>query len=172
MFNLLWQPIPSLPVKAPKPSVCPVLFLVWCKPGWPQNLKRYILRVFISLFMDIEDDYRLRNRFFLFKQLNVILTPPTKYSIKLVKCFSLVWYVIPLLIFGAILVLCGLFLTIQRWNIPQTTGVGMSLLCYWSECLPNGGIQWLLVKPWTSSIGRCARYCTAASWWPSKWPAK
>jgi hypothetical protein len=38
----------------------------------------------------------------------------------------------------------------------------MSLLCYWLQYLPNGGIQWLLVKPWTSSIGQYARYCTGA----------
>ncbi len=46
----------------------------------------------------------------------------------------------------------------------------MSIDGYWSKCLPNGGIQWLLVKPWTSSIGRCVRYCTAALQWPSKRP--
>ena len=50
-----------------------------------------------------------RNRKQLFKQLNAILTPLTIYSFKLVKCFSSVWYVTPLLLLGAILVLCGLF---------------------------------------------------------------
>ncbi len=43
---------------------------------------------------------------------------------------------------------------------------------YWSKCSPDGGIQWLLVKPWTLSIRRCARYRTAASQWSSKRPAK
>jgi hypothetical protein len=28
------------------------------------------------------------------------------------------------------------------------------------------------VKHWTSYIGQCALYCTAASQWPSKWSAK
>ena len=55
-------------------------------------------------------------------------------------------------------------------NIGKTS-VGMSNWCYQSKCSPDGAIQWLLVKPWTSSIGRCARYCTAASQWPSKRPA-
>jgi hypothetical protein len=41
----------------------------------------------------------------LFKQLNAILTPPTKYSVKLLKCFSFVRYVIPLVLVGAILLL-------------------------------------------------------------------
>ena len=30
MCYLLWPPIPSLPAKAPKPSVCPFLFLFFC----------------------------------------------------------------------------------------------------------------------------------------------
>ena len=32
---------------------------------------------------------------------------------------------------------------------------------YWSKCLPNGDIQWLLVKPWTSppSAMRAVLYC-------------
>jgi len=29
--------------------------------------------------------------------------------------------------------------------------------------LPDGGIQWRPVKPWTCSIGRCAPHRTAAS---------
>ena len=29
-----------------------------------------------------------------------------------------------------------------------------------------------LWKPWTSSIGQCARYSTVASWWPLKRPSK
>ena len=36
------------------------------------------------------------------------------------------------------------------------------------EYLPDGGVQWLWVKPWTPSIGRCNRHCTGASAWPSK----
>jgi hypothetical protein len=52
--------------------------------------KRDILRVFtMSLFEIIQGDYRLmtRNRKRLFKRLKAILTPPTKYSLILIKCF-------------------------------------------------------------------------------------
>jgi len=55
-----------------------------------------------------------------------------------------------------------------RWNSPGTwvgqknpiiiratgalfqhpkSGLGMTNWCYWSECLPNGGVSWLLWKP-------------------------
>ena len=40
------------------------------------------------------------------------------------------------------------------------------------ECSPNGGLQWLPMKPWMCSIGRCTRHCIAWSAWPSKWLAK
>jgi hypothetical protein len=56
-----------------------------------KRLKRDILRLFtMSLLENILGDYRLmtRNRKQLFKRLNTILTPPTKYSVKLVRCFS------------------------------------------------------------------------------------
>ena len=33
---------------------------------------------------------------------------------------------------------------------------------------PDGGIQWLRVKPWMCSIRQCAPHCTAASPWPPK----
>jgi hypothetical protein len=36
---------------------------------------------------------------------------------------------------------------------------------------PDGGIQWLRMKPWMCSIGRCASRRTAASAWQSKSPA-
>jgi hypothetical protein len=39
--------------------------------------------------------------------------------------------------------------------------VAMSFLCYWLQYLPDGGIQWLLVKLWTSSIGQYARIVPA-----------
>jgi hypothetical protein len=32
-----------------------------------------------------------------------------------------------------------------------------------SEYLPDGGVQWLLVKPWTLSIGQCMQHCTGTS---------
>jgi hypothetical protein len=37
--------------------------------------------------------------------------------------------------------------------------LAMSDSYYWTKYLPNGGVQWLLVKPWTSSSGKCAQYC-------------
>jgi hypothetical protein len=52
----------------------------------------------------------------------------------------------------------------------------LALVCpigyYWSQYLPNSGIQRLLVKLWTSSIRQYAWYRTGAPLWPSKWPAK
>jgi hypothetical protein len=54
----------------------------------------------------------------------------------------------------------------------KKTGVAMSLLCYRLQYLPNGSVQWLLVKPWNSSIGGYGQYCTGALPQPSKWPAK
>ncbi len=56
-----------------------------------KRLERDILRLFtMSLFENIYGNYRImpRNRKRLFKGLNKILTPPTKNSVKLVKCFS------------------------------------------------------------------------------------
>jgi hypothetical protein len=38
--------------------------------------------------------------------------------------------------------------------------------------LTRWGAKWLLVKPWTSSIGQYVQYCTGAPPRPSKWPAK
>ncbi len=28
---------------------------------------------------------------------------------------------------------------------------------YWQQYSPDGGVQWLLVKPWITSIGHCMR---------------
>ncbi len=50
--------------------------------------------------------------------------------------------------------------------------VGMSNCYCWPQYLPDGGVWWHLVKPWTSSIGKWAQYCTGAPPQPSKWPAK
>jgi hypothetical protein len=68
-------------------------------------------------------------------------------------------------------VLCGLFWRFDDEKHQKKLVLACPIDGYWSECSPNGGIQWLLVKPWTSSIGQCARYCTAALQWPSKQPA-
>ncbi len=61
-----------------------------------------------------------------------------------------------------------------RDDMSETTGVGVSdwvilerVLTWWWRLVA----LWLW-KPRSSSIGRCARYSTAASQWPSKQPAK
>jgi hypothetical protein len=49
-------------------------------------------------------------------------------------------------------------------------------MCDWLQLLaqysPNGGVKWLLPKPWISSIGQCAQYGTGTPLQPLKWPAK
>jgi hypothetical protein len=40
-----------------------------------------------------------------------------------------------------------------------------------SQQSPDGGVQWLPVKPWSCCIGRCCMYHFNASARPSKWPA-
>jgi hypothetical protein len=40
-----------------------------------------------------------------------------------------------------------------------------------SQLSPNGGVQWLLVKPWLCCIRRCRMYHFNASARPFKWPA-
>jgi hypothetical protein len=56
---------------------------------------------------------------------------------------------------------------------------GLSVICFLHatplstrmiqrKYLPDGGIQWLLVKPWTPSIGQCTRHCTVTSLRPLK----
>ncbi len=99
------------------------------------------------------------------------LTPPTNYILTLVKPFSFVWYVIPLLKTRAFESTCNLFQHVDNEK-HQKTGIAMSLLCYRLQYLPDGGIQWLLVKPWISSIGWYMRYCTGTPLQPSKWLAK
>ncbi len=108
-----------------------------------------------------------RKRKWLFKQLNAILTPPAKYSLILIKCFLSFWYVIPLLLLGAILVVLWLFWLFDDEKHRKKLVLVCPIGCYRSKCSPDGGIQWLLVKPWSSSIRRCARYRTAALGWPS-----
>ncbi len=54
----------------------------------------------------------------------------------------------------------------------KKTGIAMSFSCYPLQYSPNGSAQWLLVKPWTSSIWQYVRYHTSTPPRPSKWPAK
>ncbi len=53
------------------------------------------------------------------KRLNAVSTPPTKYSVKLFKWFSFVWYVIPLVLVGAILLLSTNFNVLMMKNINK-----------------------------------------------------
>jgi hypothetical protein len=55
-------------------------------------------------------------------------------------------------------------------KIEKKTAVAISDLYYRTLYSSDGGVQWLLVKPWTSSIGQCTRYCTGALPQPSTWP--
>ncbi len=98
--------------------------------------------------------------------------PPTNYILTLVKPFSFVWYIIPLLKTGAFDSTQDLFLQISDEKTQKKTKVGFADCNYQWQYSPNGGIQWLLTKPWTLSIGRWARDCTGAPPQPSKWPSK
>ncbi len=71
---------------------------------------------------------------------------------------------------GAILLLCARFQHVD--NEKHKKHVAMSLLCYRTYYLPDGGIQWLLVKPWAFSIKRCVQLLTGALLLPLKRPAK
>ncbi len=70
---------------------------------------------------------------------------------------------------GALLSTCNLFLQVYNEK-TEKNGICVTNCIYCPQYLPDGGIQWLLVKPWTSSVGRCMRYCTSAPPRPSKWP--
>ena len=103
------------------------------------------------------------NRKLLFKPQPASLTTPTKYSAKLVECFSSVWYVIPLMLVGPFT--SRPFSMTWQWKILQKMALGC-LICYQGKYFPNGGIQWwLLGKPWTSSIRRSAQYGIGAPPW-------
>jgi hypothetical protein len=54
----------------------------------------------------------------------------------------------------------------------EKTNVGMSNGYYQPQYLPDGGVQWLLVKPRTSFIGQYVQYHTGAPPQQSKRPAK
>ncbi len=55
------------------------------------------------------------------------------------------------------------FVASWRWKNSRETGVLVTDCNYWPQYLPDGGDQWFQLKPWTTSIGQCARYCTSAS---------
>jgi hypothetical protein len=44
----------------------------------------------------------------------------------------------------------------------EKNGICMTSCNYWPPIPPNGCVQWLLPKLWTSSIRGCAWYCTGA----------
>ncbi len=139
------------------------------------NMTRICCKFFLlTKSLDLQDysTEMMRSRKWLFKHLNASLTTPMNHPIILPKCGSLFWYVIPLLLIGAILKPWALFQQVDHEKNPIKPGVGMTTWCYWSKCLPNASIQWLLVKPRTSSLGQCMQYCTGALPWSLTWPAK
>ncbi len=75
----------------------------------------------------------------------------------------------PILKTGAFVSTPNLYLQVDDEKAKKNKA-GMTNCNYWPQYLPNGGIQWLLPKPWTSSIGQCAWYCTCAPSRPSKRP--
>ncbi len=80
--------------------------------------------------------------------LHVSLTPPTKYSVTLVESFPSDWCVISLLKTGALTSTRDRFLWVWRWK-KSKTGICVTNCYCWPQILPNGGVQWLIVKPLT-----------------------
>ncbi len=161
-----------------------------------------------------------------------MLSYPTKYQIVFLNSYPFDWYVILLLLLGALMSPRAPFQRVDnektrknwrflsdcllspailaRWHQPVAFIVALDPL-YWvihvvlyrrtttaiemaskygalfiifflhatlssagmirSKYLPDGGVQWLLVKPWTPFTGQCMRHCTGASSRPSKWVA-
>ncbi len=89
------------------------------------------------------------------------IIPPPKYPLTIVKPISFVWYVIPLLKTGALASTLDLFLRVYDEKTKKN-GICMTNFIYRPQYLPNGGVQWLLPKLWTSSIKQCTQYCTGA----------
>ena len=89
-------------------------------------LKRNILRVFtMSLFYYLRRLLlKTRNSKRVFKTKHASIATPTKYSLKLVKCFSSVWYVTPIMLLGVNMSTGALF----HDEIAEATGIGVSLL--------------------------------------------
>ncbi len=158
-----------------------------------------------------------------------MLSSPTKYQIVFLNSFPFDWFVIPLLLLGALMSPCAPFQRVddeKNWKnwcffvrlptiarntcpVASTSSFchspgppllgdvcgfipthhhghwnGQQVWCFFrrfflhatplsagmirSKYLPDGGVQWLLVKPWTPSIGQCTRHCTGTSSQPSK----
>jgi hypothetical protein len=72
---------------------------------------------------------------------------------------------------GALALTCDLFSQVYDEK-TQKNGICVTDCMYRQQYLPNGGVQWLLPKPWTSSIRQCTWYCTGAPPQPLKWPEK
>ncbi len=153
-----------------------------------------------------------------------MLSSPTKYQIVFLNYFPFDWYVIPLLLLGALTSPRALFQRVDNektrknrcffvqlptiahntcpvasisgfhhspgpplsGNVPvsyrrTTTAIEMAskygafFVIFFlhatplsdgmirSKYSPDGGVQWLLVKPWTLSSRQCMQHCTAAS---------
>ena len=158
-----------------------------------------------------------------------MLSSSTRYQIVFLNSFPFDWYVIPLLLLGALMSPCAPFQRVNnektrkneqflsdcllspailaRWHQPSSSVLALDPLyqamcavlyrrttmaikmaskygalfivfllhatplsdgMIRSEYLPNGGVQWLLVKLWIPSIRRCTRHCTGVSSRPSK----
>ena len=130
--------------------------------GWMQFRQRQaIFRLFI-------DSRQISNCWFLFKQsfLNKVcrineLSRGSVLGLKFSQTTSarnVPW----LLAKSCVVLVCCVFYS--KSLTMAAVGVGAIRLRH----LPDSGIQWLRVKPWMCSIGRCAPCCTAASPWPSK----
>ncbi len=65
----------------------------------------------------------------------LLLTPPTNYILTLIKPFSFVWYVIPLLKTGALASTWQPSCTSWRWKNSKKTGIGMSDWCLSKQVL-------------------------------------
>ncbi len=138
----------------------------WCKPMWNKNyLKVTLWEFFCYPIFAIISLFYLKWCLILIPLLNDLrLNKQFEQSIKQMFPLSLT-HQTPFVSRGHPFTLLP-FSMCWGWKKTQKNNVGMSNWCYWSKCLPNGSIQWLLVvKPWTSSIGRCAWYCISALPW-------
>ncbi len=64
---------------------------------------------------------------------------PTNYILTLIKPFSFIWYVIPLLKTGALASTHDLFVQVNNENLKKNK-VGLTDYNYWPQYLPNGKV--------------------------------
>ncbi len=99
----------------------------------------------------------------------LILNPPTNYILTLIKPFSFVWYVIPLLKTGALASTCDLFVQVDDDKTQKKPSGRLdqlqllaTILAQWRRLVASNKALYLLY--WVM------RYCTSAPPWPSKRP--